>query len=41
MMANSITSLRTIAHLDWRDVRRAAERDGAVLREDPAGATRA
>jgi cyclic beta-1,2-glucan synthetase len=37
MMANSITSLRTLAHLDWRTFVERQSVMEAVLRTDPAG----
>jgi len=37
VMAHSITSLRTIAHLDWKEFVEGQSRMDAVLREDPAG----
>src|SRR5690606_882341 len=37
MMANSITSLRTVAHLDWRAFVEGQSAMEAVLRQDPAG----
>ena len=36
MMANSITSLRAIARIDWHDFVESQSRLEAVLREDPA-----
>ena len=36
MMANSLTSLRTVARLDWRSLVERQSRMEAVLREDPA-----
>ena len=37
MMANSITSLRTITHVDWRAFVESLSATEAVLRNDPAG----
>ncbi|MBA3671864.1 MAG: carbohydrate-binding protein, partial [Gemmatimonadaceae bacterium] len=37
MMANSITSLRAITHVDWRDFVESQSAMNAVLREDPSG----
>jgi len=37
IMANSITSLRTVGHLDWKDFVEGQSRLEAELREDPAG----
>ncbi|HEX7241091.1 MAG TPA: hypothetical protein VF263_12535, partial [Longimicrobiaceae bacterium] len=37
MMAHSITSLRTIAHLDWKSFVERQSAMEAVLREDPSG----
>src|SRR5690606_41955507 len=37
MMANIITSLRSIAHTDWRDFVENQSLTEAVLRTDPAG----
>ncbi len=37
MMTNSITSLRAVAHLDWRTFVEGQSRTEAVLRDDPSG----